>query len=474
MHKSLHWGLIVVSLLGGVGLLGAGWLAAQAAPPERPPAAGAEADNPNPPERPVRLIFIHHSSGGYWLADDFGGLGQRLSDTNYFVSDITYGWTVNGDAIGDRTDIGNWWEWLGNGRRGAVLSALYTEAAQTDSFGTYARRAQNPAPVGVNEIILLKSCFPNSDVQSPDSPIPPIVSNPLRAQWAGSSDHTLANIKGIYLDLLSYFATRPDKLFVVITAPPRMVGDGYRADWGANARTLNNWLVDDKNGWLSGYAYKNVAVFDYFNVLTGVNNHHRYVNGQVEHITADANNSLAYSYTTDSHPSAAGDQKATAEFVPLLNTFYHRWENAKSMVTSTVRVGALVVSVALPKEAMTQALTVTLGTAEALPITSGLRPLEHEFFGAAWTIDTGTPVYTFSQGVTLTVDYANANLMGIQADTLGLRIWNPNTHVWDLLETSHNISARSFTATIHNFGTFGVIGQDLRVYLPIISTNVGS
>jgi hypothetical protein len=45
----------------------------------------------NPPEEPVRLIFIHHSCGSNWLSDSNGGLGIALRDNNYFVSDTNYG-----------------------------------------------------------------------------------------------------------------------------------------------------------------------------------------------------------------------------------------------------------------------------------------------------------------------------------------------------------------------------------------------
>ena len=31
---------------------------------------------------------------------------------------------------------------------------------------------------------------------------------------------TVTNIKGLYRDLLSYFATRQDKLFILLTPPP--------------------------------------------------------------------------------------------------------------------------------------------------------------------------------------------------------------------------------------------------------------
>jgi len=46
----------------------------------------------------------------------------------------------------------------------------------------------------------------------------------------------------------------------------------------------------------------------------------------VQHIQTVANDFAAYgSEPSDSHPTAAGDQKATGEFVKLLNVFYHRW-----------------------------------------------------------------------------------------------------------------------------------------------------
>ena len=70
----------------------------------------AMTDDPNPPASPVKLIFIHHSTGGNWLADpagnELGGdLGRELMNNNYFVSATNYGWEVGGDTIGDRTDV---------------------------------------------------------------------------------------------------------------------------------------------------------------------------------------------------------------------------------------------------------------------------------------------------------------------------------------------------------------------------------
>jgi len=290
------------------------------------PARNPAALNPNPPTAPVKLIFIHHSTGEAWLRDDHGQLGLALKNNNYFVSDTNYGW--GSDSIGSVTDIGDWYSWFRGSNSAAYTSEIFQESGQHSSYS----RLQND-PGGTNQIILFKSCFPNSGLQgSPNDPVPAIADNPLRGQGAWSGDHTVANAKGIYIDLLNYFRTQQDKLFVVITAPP--LSDGTYA---ANARAFNNWLVDE---WLVGYPYKNVAVFDFYTVLTsnggdpdvndlnaGGGNHHRYSGGAIQHLTSGGGNTLAYP-SGDDHPSAAGDLKASAEFLPLLNIFYHAWKDS--------------------------------------------------------------------------------------------------------------------------------------------------
>jgi hypothetical protein len=283
------------------------------------------ADSSDPPASPVRLVFIHHSTGGNWLAnvgvhDNAGGLGTALMNNNYFVSATNYGWEAGGDTIGDRTDIGNWWEWFRSSSSTTYMSALYAESDQNiGGFGDWSRMAD---PGGENEIVMFKSCFPNSALQgNPGDSVPPIGSNDLRGQDAWSEHHTVANAKGIYIDLLEYLRTRQDKLFIVITAPPLQ-----DSTWASNARAFNTWLVED---WLDGYSYNNVAVFDFYNVLTDPDNHHRFRNGAIEYITNSGGDTLYYP-SDDDHPNAAGGQKATAEFVPLLNVYYNRWQSGST------------------------------------------------------------------------------------------------------------------------------------------------
>jgi hypothetical protein len=117
-----------------------------------------------------------------------------------------------------------------------------------------------------------------------------------------------------------------------------------------NARALNNWLV---NEWLVNYPYNNVAVFDFFTVLTtnGGNpdtndfgwptgNHHRLVTTtspiMIEHLTDgdddESPHTMEYPRSGgDLHPTEAGTQKATGEFVPVLNYYYNCWKYGHCM-----------------------------------------------------------------------------------------------------------------------------------------------
>jgi hypothetical protein len=270
-----------------------------------------------PPAAPVKLVFIHHSTGGAWLGTSPGGLGSRLKSEGYFVSDTNYGWGPS--VIGDSTDVGHWWTWFRGPDAATYTAALFAESGQNCS---YDRLAADPG--GENQIVMFKSCFPNSNVGgSPSDAVPAIGSNPLRG---AGSPLTVGNAKGIYLDLLEYFKTRPDKLFVLIVSPPLRSAE-TNASAAANARYLANWLVDP-NGWLKDYPLTNVAVFDYFTVLTG--GHHRVWNGAIEH-TAGASDYLIYP-TGDSHPSPEGHAAASVEFAPLLNVAYNRWKASPTPV----------------------------------------------------------------------------------------------------------------------------------------------
>jgi hypothetical protein len=240
-------------------------------------------------------------------------LGQTLAENNYFVSDTNYGWGPasiwESGSIGDDTDIPYWIEWFTSDQTPTYMHALFNESGQNSN---YTRLFSDPG--GENQIIMFKSCFPNSALEgNPDDP-------PSADGWL-----TVGHAKYVYNEILQYFGTRPDKLFIVITAPP-LIDSTY----AENARAFNQWLMND---WLAGnnYTLPNVAVFDFYNVLTGPDNHHWWHNGQIEHSFTPGMNTEYYP-SGDDHPSEVGSIKATNEFIPLLNIFYHRWASATTFI----------------------------------------------------------------------------------------------------------------------------------------------
>ena len=285
-----------------------------------PPALDA-----SPPASPVRFVVIHHSDGTNWVKSDDGGLADALGTNNYYVRDVSYSWDAPQNTdIGNQTDIGQWYTWFADTTvqanavsvRDNICGALYTTNMQTASYTPIAD------PGGNNDIVVFMSSFPNSAVGS-DNAQPP---SALYGQPAASNAHTLSNCKAVYNELLAYFKTRTDKLFVVVTAPPLVSSATFLTD-AANARALNDWLV---NTWLvaGGWEKRNVAVFDFFNVLTDVDNHHYVFNGAIEHVNTNGDDFAYYGQGGDSHPTQLGNLKGTAEFLPLLNVAYNRWKTA--------------------------------------------------------------------------------------------------------------------------------------------------
>jgi hypothetical protein len=255
------------------------------------------------PDETQKLIFIHHSCGENWLSDENGQLGQALGENNYFVSDTNYGWGPNN--IGDATDIPDWLRWFRSDETPAVTEALYNEFSNNWYGWEYYQRPMDD-PGGENDIVLFKSCYPNSEIWGRPDDLP-----------GDYADWTVAGAKYVYNELLVYFHQHPDKLFIVITAPPNL-----NRDTAENARAFNEWLVSD---WLKPYSGTNVAVWDFYAVLSHKNNHHHVVDGQIEYINTNGNGTAAYDSWGDPHPNQTGNQKATKEFIPILNLYVNRW-----------------------------------------------------------------------------------------------------------------------------------------------------
>jgi hypothetical protein len=271
------------------------------------------------PDSTLRLLFIHHSCGGIWLAPpgpargencileshpEGGGLRHALQDAGYEVHEASYG-----SEIGQETDIFDW---------PAKFRQKMDKVLRCD------RQDRFHAGPERNRIVVFKSCYPNNLFRAGDAS--PGGAAPSES---GRTRLTLANAKAAYEALLPEFARHPEVLFVAVTAPPlaprpekvplwkwiayRVLGrpdPGQRLEAsGPIARAFSEWL-EAEDGWLAAYPGRNVAVFNLYDCLTdeGASNYSRYPTGD----------------GFDSHPNRAGNVKATRAFVPFLNRAVRR------------------------------------------------------------------------------------------------------------------------------------------------------
>jgi hypothetical protein len=315
MRRNLVMGVMLM------GLAGAAHTNVSSLPPEpHAPARVARLDlsaiSASRPASPLKLLFIHHSVGGVWLADagpaqedggaciyrthpNGGSLRSLLEREGYEVHETSYG-----SQIGEKTDL---FDWLPKFRD------QMDRLVATDHNDTMYRDG------GRNQIVVFKSCFPNSAFVG-DGDLP---GNPA------GRDLTVANARATMRALLPEFRKRPDVLFVYVTAPPlapqvfterrwkwlvkRLIGKPTWADEFAAqaslARRFNNW-VSATDGWLAEYPLTNVAVFDYYDILTG--------HGASDLLRFPTEDGI------DSHPARDGNVKASDDFVPFLNRVVRR------------------------------------------------------------------------------------------------------------------------------------------------------
>ncbi|RLB45057.1 MAG: hypothetical protein DRJ42_30760 [Deltaproteobacteria bacterium] len=316
MKKKLLAGGAVALVTAGLGFVPVGGGLAVSTPRgsnEEGPMALDEYSADAPGEE-LRLLFVHHSVGGQLLADEGddvgensiytsyprgGGLRALLQSNGYQVGEASYG-----SRLGAHTDI---FDWLPKFRD--HMDDVLRVARQDDTLPGEER----------NDIVVFKSCFPNSK---------------FVARGEGRGDPTgpelsLVNAQATMNALLPYFAAHPDALFVYVTAPPlaprvgsdpawkwlakkvlgRSWGPAELARSGEIARDFNAWLEAD-DGWLADHTADNVAVFNYWHALTG-----------------DGESNLLHYYVGrgyDSHPAGEGQRRAAPRLVETLNRAVRR------------------------------------------------------------------------------------------------------------------------------------------------------
>lgn len=224
------------------------------------------------------LFFLHHSTGRALLEEgnardylsavnDAKGSDLVLWDHDYNYIGLT---DTEGDLQGYNYSIPN------DDTDPVGLHELWTTAnsARDSLLSRY-------------DVIAFKSCYPACDI---------------------TSEAMLDQYKEWYLEMRTFFDSRPDKIFIVMSPPPRhrLATNIENAD---RARRFSNWLVSPE--YL--YGHNNMIGFDFFDLLA-----------QPDDGSA-TRNMLRYDYershySTDSHPNALANQTNAPIFIDVLVT----------------------------------------------------------------------------------------------------------------------------------------------------------
>lgn len=227
-----------------------------------------------------RMVYIHESCGENWLND---GLFDALERAGIEVHSAG-----PENDIAKETDICKWNQKF----KGNLKQILYFDKSPNVYYDDQIE----------NDIVMISSSFTGNDITSNGSPA-----------YANPDDctRTVANYQVSYNALKEVFASYPDKLFIIVTAPP-LAPSQTTEDIAKRAVFFNDWLRSDYlTIYYSQTRLKNVFVFDLFGILI---NEYGVLREEFQ------------VYSDDSHPNRAANETLTQDFIPFLKSAIKLWK----------------------------------------------------------------------------------------------------------------------------------------------------
>ncbi|MCB0169345.1 MAG: M23 family metallopeptidase [Anaerolineae bacterium] len=155
---------------------------------------------------------------------------------------------------------------------------------------------------------------------------------------------------------------------------------------------------------------------------------------------------------------------------------YPMWMNA----IRTTRIAPLQTSTNIPSQYYdvmvnvppwyySSELVFTLAEFPVLHIPDTLISTGHSFSLNA-VDNTNNFIHQLDQNLTITIDFNNEELQGIQSNTLSLYTWNNPSSSWVAIPTSINLSGKVATTQIDHLSLFALMGTKIyKTYLPLIT-----
>ncbi len=137
-------------------------------------------------------------------------------------------------------------------------------------------------------------------------------------------------------------------------------------------------------------------------------------------------------------------------------------------LTSTVN---LTTTLTFPPGAVSEPVTITHDITASHTISSGF-----QFVGQNFTINAviadGTPVTSFTEPFTITVQYSDADIFGVDEESLVLSYWNTETGSWEVILATLDVGTNTIGAVLDHLTDFAVIGESQSlIFLPTLFQN---
>jgi len=217
------------------------------------------------------IIFLHQSTGRNLIEQ--GRVREQFQKAGYDFWDHDYNFIGLRDPNG--LSKGYSYNVPGDNTNPDGLANIFKQPAYPSPFNTFSGLLQH-------EVIIIKSCFPNSNIQSGEQ---------------------LAQNKALYLGMRAVMDQHSDKIFIVMTTPPLNPAE-TNSETAARARAMADWLKSDE--FLLGHP--NIYAFDFYSYLAD------------DQPGSPEFNMLRKEYQdeADSHPNRLANETIGPEFVQFV------------------------------------------------------------------------------------------------------------------------------------------------------------
>jgi hypothetical protein len=137
--------------------------------------------------------------------------------------------------------------------------------------------------------------------------------------------------------------------------------------------------------------------------------------------------------------------------------------------TQSGQVGSLNAELSVPPGAVGEPIGVTLQAVTDIPSTGGFSLLGQGFSIEARTLG-GAPVTQFAKLLTLVVRYTDADVAGLDENSLQIFYWDPAQSAWVPVPTTVDAATNTLTIQLDHLTLFAVLGPGAApgVYLPLV------